>query len=189
MLDKFEGIPNDLVNMKSFWVHSLACGLAAQALAKEMEFPKPERLYVAGMLHDIGKLLIFIKFPEEVREMFTVFFTAGKPVLELEKEFLGFTHQQAGRALLKAWKLPESLVEVVAFHHRPSKSPNYSKMSAILHLADHMAYSAKLGDSGEPTVPSLDEDAKKILGIKEKTLSDISIELEDWVEQAKVIML
>ena len=83
LLERFEGIPNELVNMKSFWIHSLAVGLAAQALAKDLELPKPERLYVAGMLHDIGKLLIFIKFPEEVREMYSVFFTAGKSLLDI----------------------------------------------------------------------------------------------------------
>jgi len=183
--DKFEGIPSDLVNMNSFWVHSLSCGMGAQAIARKIKESNSERYYVCGMLHDIGKLLIFRKWPDMARDALAQHYSTGHSLLKSESELLGFNHQDVGRAILKAWKLPESLVEGVGFHHTPQKAQNNKLMTSIIHVADILSYEMRIGDSGEPNAPDLDPKALKLIGVDEETFLSIRGDLENQVEQAQ----
>jgi len=185
LVEKFEGLPSDLVNMKSFWVHSLACGIGAQAIAQHINEPNPERYYVCGMLHDIGKLLIFRKWPDMARDALAQHYSTGDSLLKSESELLGFNHQDVGRAILKAWKLPESLVEGVGFHHTPEKAINNKLMASIIHVGDILCYEMRIGDSGEPNTPDLDPGAVKRIGIDESTFLSIRGDLEGQVEEAQ----
>lgn len=168
----FEGIPKDLVQMDSFWRHSIACGLAARAIAKKREWPDVERFYVMGMLHDVGSLVIYKKMPKRAREILLRSKTEGLPLFEVERQVLGFDHAQVGGALLKEWNLSESLVEAVAFHHDPSQAALFPVEAAILHVADIVAYDLKLGSSGQPGTPPLDSE---FLAVAELFESDLAV--------------
>lgn len=132
----FEGIPAELVNMPVFWKRSLYTAVVARVLAafrREKEF---ERYFIAGLLHDIGSLLLYLQLPESMTESIKRHQAESIPLWEAEKIELGYDHAQVGGALLKKWNLPPVLCQSVRFHLYPEKSPEQNRESAsLLHLA------------------------------------------------------
>ncbi len=96
VVELFEGIADDLVNMDSFWRHSIACGIAARILATYRREANVERYFVAGVLHDIGRLIIYLKLSEEAREALVRCKGSGELLYKVEKEILGFDHAEVG---------------------------------------------------------------------------------------------
>lgn len=153
VVEIFDGVPGDLVSMESFWKHSLACGIAARALALARRVPKPEKYFVAGLLHDVGRLVVYLRSPSQARELFGL--QQRKQVLlrDAEQEVLGFDHTEVGAALLRAWKYPPNLVNTVRYHHQPLMAGSLQLESSLVHVADYVVNAMQLGSSGERQVP------------------------------------
>lgn len=179
VMNLFKGIPEDLVSMESFWRHSVACGIAAKILATyrrcEMNV---ERFFAAGIIHDIGRLIIYKKIPEKAREMILRSKSDGKLLTTVEKESMGYDHSELGRVLVGFWNLPPSLEEVVAYHHAPRDARRYPVETAVVHIADIIAHAMQLGSSGEHYIPRVDEKAWEIIGIPTSVLSPTIDQLE-----------
>ena len=118
VIHQFRGIPNSLFNMEKFWRHSIACGVTARAIAEFRNEKNTERFYLAGILHDIGRLVIFKKEPALARDTFYRSKERQENIYLSEQKLMGFNHADVGRELLKAWKLPPRLVEAVGNHRR-----------------------------------------------------------------------
>ena len=124
----FKGIPEDLLNMQSFWRHSIACGIVARTLATWRRETNVERFFVAGMLHDVGQLIMATTLPEIVKEMIVSSREEKKMFLMMERERLGFDHADAGGALLKSWKIPSNISDPVTYHHTPALADQFPKI-------------------------------------------------------------
>ena len=151
----FKGVPQDHVNMNSFWRHSITCGIAARAIAIYNRQVNPERFFLAGILHDIGRLVLFENLPDAAEKIMEQFKGGDKPLYRVEREILGFDHTEIGAALLEKWGLPESLREIIAFHHDPFKSTRYGYEASIIHMGDIFSKSMEAGSSGDPYIPPL----------------------------------
>ncbi|MBT3510593.1 MAG: HDOD domain-containing protein [Nitrospina sp.] len=159
VIDQFNSIPNSVINMESFWQHAIACGLIARKLASYNEVLDPEKFFVAGMLHDIGQIVLCTKLPELTLKILLEAQSQNQPLHVLEDHELGFNHAELGGRLLEKWNLSEFHIETTEFHHKPAIAPNYSMESSILYYADILANTMKLGCSGESaTTPALDEE-------------------------------
>lgn len=166
VITRFEGLPAGLINLSAFWAHSVACGVAARHMARHLGLDEPSRYYVAGMLHDIGKLVLFREAPEQFQKALAQFEgNGGLPLADLESKILGFNHAQIGGILLKEWKLPQSLADTVTAHHDPAKARVNPVGAGLVHVADVLVYEIKLGSSGEPALPPLKKDVLKQLGL------------------------
>jgi len=164
IMERFKCIPDSVINMESFWKHSLACGLAAKIISSHSDEVNTEKFFVAGMLHDIGRLILAMTAPFNILSAFKRCKSENIPLYESEKDILGFTHADIGKHLLKAWDLPVFLQETVGNHHQPGKNPDFAKEASIVHVADHIVNVMKLGDSGECPFPSpMDKTAWKKL--------------------------
>lgn len=179
IMNLFKGIPEDLVNMESFWRHSVACGLTAKILATyrrcEMNV---ERFFAAGIIHDIGRLIIYKKIPETAKEMILRCKTNRELLFLVEKEVIGFDHADLGRVLVQFWNLPPSLEEVVAYHHSPREARRYPVETAVVHIADIIAHAMQFGKSGEQYIPPIDEKAWELIGVPTSVLSPTMDQLE-----------
>ncbi|TVL99434.1 MAG: hypothetical protein CV087_18185 [Candidatus Brocadia sp. WS118] len=124
-----------------FWSHSFLCGLAAKVIATEIKKASNE-FFVAGLIHDIGKLIIYMTLPHEFIKLveaakhLELKFTA----FETEKGILGMTHDEVGMKLLKKWMFPESLLTAIGFHHRLQETDNKSLLPVVVHIADIFAH-------------------------------------------------
>lgn len=161
----FNGIPEDLITMETFWKHSIGCGLTARVLATSQRDPNLERFFVAGILHDIGRLVMFLRIPDLCREMLEISQKEQISLFEAERQRLGFDHAAVGGALLRMWKIPARVVEPVEFHHSCNFAGQYPRETAMLHCADMITHAMELGFSGDEIAPRLDQAAWERLSI------------------------
>ena len=189
IMSLFEGISEDLVTMESFWKHSITCGVAAKIIATYRREPHIERFFVAGIVHDLGRLIIYKKAPEEAREALLFCKANSELLYQTEKKIIGVTHCEVGRVLLQSWNLPPVLSDVVTYHHTPYNATAYPVETAIVHLADIIAHGMSYGTSGETFIPPLDKKSWDLLDLPISSLSPILDQLErDMVDVERTIL-
>jgi HD-like signal output (HDOD) protein len=155
IMTMFRSIPSSLLTMRSFLKHSLACGIAARLLAAQKTLRQTEQMFTAGLLHDIGRLILFIYFPEEALGALRQARHTSERLYRVEKQRLGCHHAQIGQFLLGRWRLPLIIENTVCFHHEPANAPD-PVPAAIVHVADLLVNALGIGTSGELLVPPLD---------------------------------
>ena len=155
IIERFSGVEEEYVSMQSFWRHSLACGIAARVVAMELRLPKPDKYFVAGLLHDVGRLVLLSQSPEASQQVFALYKKERMLLREAEMKVLGFDHQQIGGALLRHWKYPVVLIGAVASHHHPTLADVGREEAAIVHFCDHLVNAMQIGCSGEQYAPPL----------------------------------
>ncbi len=168
----FHDIPSEYVDMKSFWRHSVACGVYARLMASEKIGISEERLFVSGLLHDLGKLVLFRQIPLSARNAIELAVSKSIPLCEAEKELFGFDHAQLGGLLLRQWKIPAPIENAVRYHHAPLSSSN-SLEPALLATADSLAMAAGFGGSGSVVVPDITSSAWSETGLSPAVFSPI----------------
>jgi len=154
----FKDIPEEILDMSSFLRHSIACGIISRILAANKNIPQTEQMFVSGLLHDIGRLIIYQYFPDQAKTLLNLSATSDKLLYQQENSILGGNHTLIGKYLLKTWKLPLELENNIFFHHNPSAAHDPIQ-AAIVHLADIMVNALRLGSSGERFVPNFDDKA------------------------------
>jgi HD-like signal output (HDOD) protein len=165
----FEDIPAKVVDMQAFIRHSLACGMVARILGALKNVEQTEQLFVSGLLHDIGKLIIFKYFPEYAQNCMGLAAESGESVFYTERAVLGLNHSQIARYLLDKWRLPSNLENNVVFHHAPAEALDPTK-AGIIQLADVITNGLGIGTSGEHSVPPVDEEVLNRIGVSACTL-------------------
>ncbi|MFN8651637.1 MAG: HDOD domain-containing protein [Gemmatimonadales bacterium] len=180
----FASMPEGLVTMESFWRHSVACGVTARAIAARRRESNVERYFVAGLLHDIGRPVMFTQAPEPSRTAVTRSREEKVPLVALEQQIFGFDHTHVGQALLDQWKLPPALREAVAQHHHPERAQRFPAEAATVHVADILANAMALGSSGETGIPPFVPAAWQAIGLAPGSLGDLMEECERHYEAA-----
>jgi putative nucleotidyltransferase with HDIG domain len=184
----FKGIPEDLLNMASFWQHCIACGIIARSLAVYRRETNVERLFVAGMLHDVGQVVLAAARPEVMHEFLETQRDSGRLYVDLERERLGFDHAELGGALLKKWKIPASIGDPVACHHNPGSAEQFRIEAALIHLADIVCQAMELGQGAEWGVSLLDEPAWDRLGLSPHMLGAVLKQSESQIAETFAIL-
>ncbi|MHB8765350.1 MAG: HDOD domain-containing protein [Deferrisomatales bacterium] len=136
-----------------FWNHSLFCALAARLLAADCEPAHRERYFTAGLLHDLGDLVLFSRVAGPMRRALDAAGAEGRPRFEAEREALGFHHGEVGAELMAAWRFPLCLSEPVRWHHEPDRAEHEPVATAALHIADALAAEADPGDRWPGRIP------------------------------------
>jgi HD-like signal output (HDOD) protein len=139
----FSRIPANLVDMAAFWQHSVYCGLIGRNLAGRCNVLHSERLFTAGLLHDVGRLLMLMKMPDQIGTAESMRQQSQDDVCTIERGLIGFDHAQVGHALLAHWNMPDSLCESVLYHHNPESAAEARLEAAIVHIADQVTHCAQ----------------------------------------------
>jgi HD-like signal output (HDOD) protein len=174
----FKNIPSRLINMASFWEHSIACGTAARLLSGY--FPQAmeaERFFVAGLLHDIGRLILVQNLPEQYFQIFRHVRREELFLFTAEEEVFGADHSHIGAALARHWNLPERLAAMIGYHHFPAKQASFVE-AAIINLADIIVNALEIGNSGEFFVPVIEPEVCQRLNLDKDILQSIASETD-----------
>ncbi|MCC7121698.1 MAG: HDOD domain-containing protein [Gammaproteobacteria bacterium] len=161
----FSRLSSAVTNMNSFWRHGVYTGLMSQAIARRLHVLHPERLFVAGLLHDIGTLLVNRRYPEIAEE--TIRASRGDEHLlqALEQQELGFDHALLGGLMLANWRLPATIADAIGYHHAPQEARQAPVDAAILHVAETIANFSGTGSFCEMVAPVGDFDRRALLAL------------------------
>ena len=185
----FRGIPTELVDMDSFWEHSLYTGLVARVLAGRMRAPNTERYFIAGLLHDIGSLAMYRQIPDSAAAILRRARNEIAPLHSIEQETLGFDHGEVGAELMQAWHLPPSLVEAIRFHHAPQQAEQHQLETALVHLADVITSAVHDSASETGRVPPMESAAWELTGLQADIIERVIDEADTQFEDARAVIL
>jgi len=176
-LDGYGLDPGDL------WQHSLGVAFGAKLIASKKCPELAEDAFVAGLIHDCGKLVLDGPILER-KALFTSMMASGdQSFLKAEKTVLGFDHPEIAYALCKNWNVPDSLTCAIRYHHAPIRSQG-DKMTLIVHLADALAMMSGLGAGIDGMAYEMDPQAMTLLGFQEEDIPEI---MEQMVESVTKI--
>lgn len=182
ILDRFDGVPAVRASMPGLSMHSLAAGLISRAIASRRREANVERFFVAGLLHDVGLMVLLLQLPVEEGQALAKAGT-GVPLEIAEKGVLGYDHAEVGALLVERWRLPGALVEPVGCHHTPYAATAHKVETAAVHVAGLAADLLGIGTEGPVSTP-LDPRAWEILGIQ---ASDLPAMLDEVDRQLGVV--
>jgi putative nucleotidyltransferase with HDIG domain len=161
-------------SQQGLWMHSLAVATAIHELGKRLRL-ETEYLFTLGLLHDVGKIVLFHFFNDLYTEVLRLAHEGGKKELQLaEREVVGLDHGEAGLILLTRWKFPAVISGPIGVHHQDEIPPKVDEVDvALLRTADALALSSGVGDSGAPAPPSIPQHFMEILRMKDGDMAEM----------------
>jgi HD-like signal output (HDOD) protein len=184
----FRNISCKLVDMESFWQHSVRAALAARGFAETSLRRHRERVFLAALMHDVGQLVIYHQLPAESTKILEAM-QKGEPREATEFALLGFTHADVGAALLERWNLPASLTQPVRFHHSCVDASEYAKEAALLHLGSRISH---LMERELSTDPAQDLDVSPDIwaqaGCSDEDLAEVIVDVGmHWLQVIEIV--
>ena len=185
----FKGITNEKINMESFWKHSVACAICSRNIAVKYREPNTEEFFLAGLIHDLGRLVMLCNLPEKTEEAQNMALEQRVPITKAEEKVLSFNHADLSSRILQEWKLPENLQEMVARHHNPLPSSAHFKSTLIVHVSDVIVETMEIGNSGEGVISASPEVNIELFQNNEAALPSVMDEVDSMTEDLARIFL
>lgn len=188
VIAQFKNVNAQLVDMASFWRHSLACGIAARSLAVLRREVNTERFFVAGLMHDIGSLVLYQQLADRAQLALDHHMATSATLDEAERAIIGCDHGAVGSALMTMWKLPEFYRLAASSHHNMS-GRQHSIGTAVIHVADLMVMMLGMGTNGEKRPPQLCEEAWSSLDLPTSCLAHTAKEVAALLADTEKVFL
>jgi putative nucleotidyltransferase with HDIG domain len=168
------------MSMKGLWEHSLGCATACNIIARRAGFEDPEEYAVAGLLHDLGKVVTAVQLPDLHGQILSTVQAKEMTYFQAEKDVMGFGHDRINAWLARHWGLPPNIREAMARHHAPHLAEFYKPMSCVVHLGDFLVRLFEFGNSGDDQTAYLRPEA--LIELKFK-MSDLDKVMDEMAEQ------
>jgi HD-like signal output (HDOD) protein len=167
------------------WLHSLSCGLASQIIAKRTRAARFEEAFVAGLMHDVGKVILNAHVQTQFQAILALVELEDMPFYQAEKMILGFDHAEVGARLAEKWNLPGALCAAIAGHHDLEQGEEAPQLTAIVHVANALCVrqGVSLVETGARKL--LDLAALESLRLTEDALSDMVEEMMLQLDKMK----
>lgn len=161
----------------ALWEHGVAVALASQRLGKQLEFPRPGTLFTAGLLHDMGKLLLNEQVGREYARIAARCRAEGISFIEAEQQVLGTTHAEVGARVAQRWRLPEEIIRVIRHHHEPSACQPADQAVDIVHVADAGCLLMGIGGGDDGPLYRIDSGALARCGLGQGDIERVGAEV------------
>ncbi len=166
----------------AFWRHAVYAGVAARTLAANASAfadVHPEDIYIAGLLHDIGKIILMEKAAPRYLAMLRRAVQEKRSETLVEAEDFGFTHADVGSVLAIKWSLPEDLAIAIRYHHSPSRDPFHRSLSSLIHLADQLAWRAGTPSTVGTTLAAMDNEVFGHIGLEPARVEELLPQIQE----------
>jgi putative nucleotidyltransferase with HDIG domain len=175
--------------MVGLWEHSVGCAITARIISKKKELRYFEEISVAALLHDIGKVVLALKFSDRYKRIISNAKKRGIFIFDAEKDYFSVNHAAVGAWLVEKWKFPRILVEVIEYHHKPHLSKNVPVQTAIVHLSDILVRAKGFGFAGDNFVPAINPFVLEVLSLTETDIKEMFDEMEDLFGHIEDLLL
>jgi len=155
---------------KLLWEHAIGCGLAARRIGDEVGFRGREEAYIAGLMHDVGKAVLFLKAPAVMREIMEEVYNDRVYFFDVEQIRLGFNHADVGGIVADKWRFSKDIEEAIANHHQPDST---AKLPQIVSLANSMCHKLSVGPTRTPDLDLNEMKSAKMLGLRPAAIENI----------------
>lgn len=173
------------LDRERFWRHAAGCGVAARAIAERTGTGFGENVYLAGLLHDIGKVFLDAFLHEEYTQVLAKARQENILLIEAETQTLGgVNHTDFGMWLADEWNLPLSFAATIAYHHSPTQSQDYFVLACLVHVADVMVRALEIGYGGDELIPAIDHQAWVSLHLTPGLLDQIILDIDEQLAEA-----
>jgi len=172
---------------KAFWRHSIATAACARVLARRMRFNQ-DFAFTAGLLHDIGRLVLVVRYPERYRQVLALRAADDCGLLEAERSVLGVDHVAAGVALSVHWNFSDTMRQAIAYHHEP-ETPGAGFLATIVHVASAVVHALDVAREENELVPRLSSVAWNALGLNEEAWLHLFRETELQFEEMETVLM
>jgi len=176
----------DGFNLEKFWMHSIGTGVIAKEIAKKVNFRFHEESFLAGLLHDIGKIILFKFLPEEFASVQAILQKEDILILDAEKRALDLTHNEIGSWLSQRWNLPEDLRAAILYHHAPVLANQHKTMVSVVHAADVLTRALGIGSGGDKKIPVLSSDVWDELKFSRQLVDKIYKDIEPEMDKSTI---
>ncbi len=181
----------DLFDLFGFWRLSVYCGGTAREIALRLALPAPQRMFVCGLLHNIGNLVIAHEMPEAFIECRTRAAETERPWFELQREMFGFDYAEVGGELMRMWNLPEALRIPIALHTRviDNLEAENQANAAVLSVAATTARAASWQSNESEPVPDYDTSALAMTGIDAGVIEELMLRVDDAMAESLSVLI
>lgn len=172
---------------KAFWRHSIATAACARALARRLRF-NPDVAFTAGLLHDIGRLMLVTAYPAAYGDVLAWRVDRGGEWQDAERAVLGLDHVDAGIALAEHWHFSDTMRQAIAYHHAP-QTPGAGFLAAIVHVANAIVHALDLAGEADDSVPRVAGVAWDAMGLNEEAYLHLFRETEQGFGEMSTILI
>jgi putative nucleotidyltransferase with HDIG domain len=176
-------------SMIGLWEHSIGCAVVARIIAKKKQFKEPEEVSAGGLLHDIGKVILILQFPNDYQKAIHEAIKDNKTIAEAERDFFAANHTSAGAWMAQKWSFPRNLTDMIECHHKPHLAKNAPFQTAVVHLSDVLLRGRGFGFAGDNMVPPVNPATWEKLQLSKADIMDVLSEAEDALEMTKDLAL
>ncbi len=177
------------VHERILWEHALVTALGGSAFSQSMRFPITEEVFLAGLMHDIGKSVMHLKFPESYSALLKHLSEQGGDGLTLELDAFGFDHAMVGEALLSSWNIAEGIQAVARWHHDPLHAlVEHQRLVALVALGNQMAFDLQVGIGMPDSLAGATWEALDILHLNDATYQEHRTAALEALERDKALI-
>jgi HD-like signal output (HDOD) protein len=180
---------NDLLRPIDLWAHSIGAGMATRILGQTIGEKNVENYFLAGILHDIGKV-VFLNFaPNEYFQVLEIIKEKNCSISDAEVDVFGADHAYVGKLLAEKWKVPQTICDAIYYHHSGQLAAETNSMIACVHLGDIIARALEFGYAGDPFIPEPSAKIWDALNLPDGFFTSSQIKLKIDFEHTLKIML
>lgn len=172
-------------NREAFWQHSIGCGLIARFLGNRLSFDRNEEAFIAGVIHDIGKVVLDKYFEQDLLAVMERIKSKNIPFYRAERELLGITHCEIGAYIAKNWNLPEAFSAVIEHHHDLQPEGDHAKLVALVQMADIISKKYRIGSSGDDFIPEIHPQVAQMLGLNNAQLTAWDEDIQKEIKKSQ----
>lgn len=183
VMDRFVNIPSDLEDVTAFWMRSVHCAVVCKMLGQQSASSNIERFFLAGLLRDIGLLVMYQVMPMQMAKVLFAINRDRRLLAGFEQQIIGFTHADVGRELLKSWQLPETLHEVIGSSFLPDETVKFRLDAHLLAVAGRLVDDREYGRPIQQTLVGIPDESLAVMRLTREQIEQVMLQATDEFDE------